>query len=283
MRKYLSFDANKNFFELTAVKVAFGTAGLLAGVSVLAIILNSNVVWRFDYQGLNHLLTVFKLPLGILATLIPVIALLAANHRSVQTKEQIRVTVSNNNFVNYFRHVEQFDKFIEARPGLKNYVSNKSTLHSFLFPNARLGDLAVGSEVEMLELGIIKMIDERAQKLKSVPHNQAIKILDEIQGIAEGHFGEIGLKVYSSSSKHSIPVPGAAGETLNLTDGDVARLFKEIGSTLSALMSFAGFDASFRPHSEINLAIYKLIGAPSLKLATNNSGDEFQYEIKLLD
>ncbi|CAB0151230.1 hypothetical protein PSI9734_01643 [Pseudidiomarina piscicola] len=281
LKRFFQFRGDKAFFELRIVQMTFACFGLLAAVSAVVISWNSELSWNFDYHGWNHLITVYKVPLGILATLIPLVALLAANHRSVQTNEQIRVTVSNNNFQNYFRHIEQFEKFVESRPDVANYVRDKSSLHTSLFPNARSGDLAVSENIIFIEEGIIKMLDERVRKLDGSSWKEAIRELHGILGIAESHFDEMGLRIYSSGSKQTIPIPGPGGKKLALTQGDVSSLFKEIGATFEALCTLASFDTTFKPSGAMHLAISKLKGAPSYNFSRIDTKAKFKYNLWL--
>ncbi|VCU63135.1 hypothetical protein [Pseudomonas synxantha] len=148
------FDPHTRFFDLPIVQKTASTIFILAALSFVTIALTSKLSFNFSYEGFNHFLVVFRLPIGLLAVLIPAIAVLAANHRSAQTKEQmyltqeqikhtqtqIKITTENNAFSNYFKHSEEFDKYLTNRKSLeKLFSANYRHLHRFLFPDAKKG------------------------------------------------------------------------------------------------------------------------------------------------
>ena len=64
-------------------------------------------------------------------------ALLAANHRSEQTKAQISSNAQQNLFANFYKHIEEFEKYIdtntdkekEKEKGVKSsYISFKKNI-----------------------------------------------------------------------------------------------------------------------------------------------------------
>ncbi|WP_330961181.1 hypothetical protein [Photobacterium sp. 53610] len=139
------FDPNKSFLSLGVVWIVIG---LLTGIAVLisaAIIVNSFLVWDFSYLGFNNFIVVFKVPLGVLALIIPLVALLAANHRSEQTKEQIRLNGIQNNFSNYYKHREEFEKWLEQF----NFRNMKGAriIHDQIFPNSKSGDYTISDQL----------------------------------------------------------------------------------------------------------------------------------------
>lgn len=133
---------HKSLFELRSVQavIAVGLFGTLA-ISLL-IISFSDLTWDFSYEGWNNAVTIFRVPLGLLASTFTIIALLASNHRSEQSKGQIAAAESQNNFANYYKHLEEFEKHAENifkhREDL-NPVKLRA-LHNIAWPNARQGD-----------------------------------------------------------------------------------------------------------------------------------------------
>lgn len=143
------FDPHTSFLHLPIVKF---TAFSLVAVSLFwggVIVVNSKVDWDLSYIGFNHFLVVFRFPLGILAIIIPVIALLAANHRSEQTKEQIKVTNEQNIFSNYYKHIDEFSKYIALKDGgFENGIKVEPRYsHSLVFPYAKDGDYSISNDL----------------------------------------------------------------------------------------------------------------------------------------
>jgi hypothetical protein len=82
--------------------------------------------------------------LAIAALIIPIVALLAANHRSEQTKEQIRVTNAQNVFSNYYKHIDEFNKYLSSR--VDKEVDLRFS-HSNIYPYASMGDYSLSEKL----------------------------------------------------------------------------------------------------------------------------------------
>ena len=100
-----SFDPNENFLDLKIVRKVIIIPSLIA--LIIALLVGTPVIIKFiinfvdtgnfyaifNSQNWNQLVfTTLRLPVSILVALIPIIALLAAAHRSEQTKTQIAKT-----------------------------------------------------------------------------------------------------------------------------------------------------------------------------------------------
>lgn len=148
------FDPHTRFFDLCIVRSIAGVIIFVAVLACGAITFRSNLSLNLSYEGFNQFLVVYRFPIGVLAILIPVIAVLAANHRSAQTKEQmyltqeqikhtqaqIKITTENNAFSNYFKHSEEFGKYLTTRSSVEKLLTaNSRHLHRSLFPDAKQG------------------------------------------------------------------------------------------------------------------------------------------------
>lgn len=138
------FDPHKSFLSLRIVWVTVFILSVISISSSSIIVVYSDLEIDLSYSGFNYFITVFKFPLAIAALIIPIVALLAANHRSEQTKEQIRVTNSQNVFSNYYKHIEEFTKYLEGR--VDKSVDLRFA-HNNLYPNASHGDYNISSKV----------------------------------------------------------------------------------------------------------------------------------------
>ncbi|MCQ3031822.1 hypothetical protein NLO88_14255 [Pseudomonas syringae] len=172
--KWLDFDPHVTFLRLKVV--TYVISGIVAGSAIIAltiIFFTPGLTPNFSSDGWNNALVIFKVPLGLLAVLIPLIALFAANHRSVQSKaqmvltqSQIELTQDNNLITNYYKHVDEFQKYVEAHvnklphlDGASARVAHPRKLHKMLFPRAKAGILKVDEEfLKMLCLDIEKII-----------------------------------------------------------------------------------------------------------------------------
>ncbi|MBB1296710.1 hypothetical protein [Pseudoalteromonas sp. SR41-7] len=141
------FDPHKSFLSLKIVWVMISILLAISISSTSVIVVNSDLKSDFSYSGFNYFISVFKFPLAIAALIIPIVALLAANHRSEQTKEQIRVTNSQNVFSNYYKHIEEFTKYLEVR--VEKSVDLRFA-HNNLYPNASDGEYNLSPKVMAL-------------------------------------------------------------------------------------------------------------------------------------
>ncbi|NOR81687.1 MAG: hypothetical protein GQ529_12790 [Methyloprofundus sp.] len=141
MKKLFHFDPLKSFISLPVVWGAVGALSATAILFAIIITVNSNLEWNSDYHGVNRIFTIYKLPLTTFALIIPIVALLAANHRSEQTKVQILASNEQNVFANYYKHIEEFEKFIASNVSDTEITTESIRYcHKTLFPYANEGN-----------------------------------------------------------------------------------------------------------------------------------------------
>ncbi|PTP02661.1 hypothetical protein CWN85_08705 [Vibrio splendidus] len=143
----MGFDPKKSFFKLRIVWLSFGTLVLIAVFCGILIVVNSDLTRDLSYNGFNFFLSAFRFPLGILAMIIPIVAVLAANHRSEQTKEQIRVTNIQNTFSNHYKHIEEFKKYVEELALEPMDDMRIRRMHKKIFPLSHKGSHAIDSKL----------------------------------------------------------------------------------------------------------------------------------------
>ena len=148
------FNPDKSFFQLWVVRLTvFGLIGLAYWVYDL-ILENGVYIECYTSACFNESVTTFKVPLGILSLLIPIIAIYAANHRSEQTKKQIELSREQNNFTNYYKHLEEFEKYFEkvesskARKGVSSLSARD--IHGIFFPEGITGNLHTIHSINLL-------------------------------------------------------------------------------------------------------------------------------------
>ena len=94
---------------------------------------------------MEYWIATFKVPLGVLATLIPIIAVLANQHRSIQNAEAMKIALSNNRISNHYKNIEAFEDYIQK--GISKYEGHilfrvdPRPLYNKLYPNSRDGDI----------------------------------------------------------------------------------------------------------------------------------------------
>lgn len=182
--KNIYFDPDTSFFDLKIVRTTALSFVIIFLITCGVIIYKSNLwwEWNFTYTGFNNLLNYFKVPLGFLALIIPVGAVFAANHRSEQTKKQIALTHNQialahnqNLFTNYYKHIEEFEKYCEK--SLTRSFNSKS-LNRFIGNNKDL-DLRQMHKILYTDL------------MKSGDTNTNIELLEEIDSIGINMFNPL--------------------------------------------------------------------------------------------
>lgn len=171
----MKFDPEKSLFDLSAVRWTALISTALSAIVFLSIISDSKLATKLDYVGFNLAVTIFKVPLGILAVGLSLIGIYGANHRSEQTKRQIErsakqidlttkqidLTRYQNNFANYYKHIEEFVKYCE-----KEFANGQVALsrprksHKYLFHDVRNGEYFIAHDhVQRFECDMYTYID----------------------------------------------------------------------------------------------------------------------------
>ena len=142
------FNPNVSFFRLAIV---WSTLFFIVGLSLLLIAIanyGTNYQLCSSTDCYNNFITQFKLPLGILSLLIPLGAIYAVQHRSEQSLAQIKTSEGQNNFVNYYKHLEEFEKYLKSKAiDTKVYVNQT---HAEIFQGSRDGDFNILNSTQEL-------------------------------------------------------------------------------------------------------------------------------------
>ncbi|MEI8703997.1 hypothetical protein [Pseudoalteromonas sp. B62] len=130
------YEKRKSLFSLTefwlSILIPVVISLILGGV----ILLNSNLILDLSYTGFNKFVEIYKIPLGVLALLFPLVALVASNHRSRQSAAQIKLGKSQNIFSNFYKHKESFHEVIdrmEKKFDIRFF--DPDVIYTSLFPN----------------------------------------------------------------------------------------------------------------------------------------------------
>lgn len=152
------FDPNQSFLRLPAFWGPVLVISLIAGVTYLKVIADQDLV--FNPAGdIDQWYRWFQVPIWIFATLIPIVGLFNANHKSEQTKESMRLTGDQNRFANYYKHIEEFEKYIKSLNstfGSETEIRARRTLHHYLYPRAREGDRYMDHEAMLDPVQIVQ-------------------------------------------------------------------------------------------------------------------------------
>jgi hypothetical protein len=186
--KFYKIDPLKSYTELPLFRITLTTAILLALITTVLIILNSDLQWRVDYVGLNSFVEIFRVPLSIMAIAITIIAILATMHRSAQTREQIIITNTQNVFSNYYKHIEEFEKYFSPIVTISPVTCKNIRLtYEKLFPNSFDGNYSINKSiikvVEYEYSECIKILKKLNQDESNSIHKLIYDILERIDSV----------------------------------------------------------------------------------------------------
>jgi hypothetical protein len=85
----------------------------------------------FSYDGYEAFIQISKLPLAVLALTIPVTAVIAAIHRSIQTAKQIEETQVKNTADLYYSHKKHYIEILEKI----SFITQPHLAYKIAFPN----------------------------------------------------------------------------------------------------------------------------------------------------
>lgn len=236
-------------------------------VTVL-IVYYSGLTLRLDYIGFNNFLTYFKVPLSICALNIPIVALLAANHRSEQTKEQIKISTSQNLFSNHYKHLEEFEKYYNSLACERVVKStNVRKMHFVIFPNSRKGDYQI-------DLNILRSIEGRCNNIikelntfnkQKYFANQVVSNIERQVRLAEN---ELLLK-YNITSGAIFDYDGIK---IILPSGDLKNYLDILKQRIVVINSIFQFDDSYVEFDSISkLTNLHLEQVPSINFGTQQT------------
>jgi hypothetical protein len=150
------FDPESAFFDLPIVRKTFWFGLILVTGLMIVIAVIDFREPNWSAAGFNELLVMFRLPLSLLAFFAAVFALYATNHRSEQNKRAMALTTASieatgaqNRFANYYKHLDEFTKYVDTQISLKGKLINVNPrlLHQAWYPAAR-NTIAFSAEVK---------------------------------------------------------------------------------------------------------------------------------------
>jgi hypothetical protein len=184
------FDPHKSFFDLNIVRWITVIILLISFAVAVIIIVNSNLNYDFSYVGFNKFVLFFQVPLGVFALLIPLLAVCAANHRSEQSKEGMKLANIQNNFSNFYKHLEEFQKYIDLKNDYKNEFPEiididvkGRKLHTKLFPNPKRDGIQLSIEFQKKFYSSVFEIAERICIREPFAQSSIYKIIETLHDL----------------------------------------------------------------------------------------------------
>ena len=237
IKQMFKIDPLKSFTQLPLFWIILTLSLLLSSSITYIIIRKSNLIWNWDYIGFNFLIEIFKVPFSIMAIALTIVAILATMHRSAQTKEQILNSNKQNAFSNYYKHIEEFEKYMNTtiKSNSLNFGNLRFT-HRMLFPNSFQGIYNVdGSYLELVEDEYSK-IKDLLQKFNQDREETVLKLLIQINKSIDYCFAMLDIKVSRSGTQYFEEGEKLVVPSYNIFE--IIKQIKEISFILGQILSF---------------------------------------------
>jgi hypothetical protein len=149
-KKIFMEQPKERLFGLDLVKALTLVVSLPFFISLGIVLFSaSKLSLQLDIDGLNYFfLEAMRVPNSIFLVYLALLGLIASNHRSEQSKEQLMTVNSQNNFVNYYKHLEEFEHYSSRIPNNNLQKSKFSAQqHLRLFPESRKGIYKINGDI----------------------------------------------------------------------------------------------------------------------------------------
>jgi hypothetical protein len=274
--KKLYFDPHKSLLELPIVRWTAFFLLLFFCTTIAIVIHNRQLIMKLDYDGLHYALTLFRIPIGIVALAVPIFAILAANHRSEQSREQMRLSSEQNIFSNHYKHVEEFEKYCtrlyermidhdekvrtryEKSTGILKNFANESFIptnvnanysrlvYKKIYPKSVAGDLRMSREfIDSLDSFILAIL-ENAESFNSLDrgnwYSAIVEIDAKIRSFTQANY--IDLRLIGSTKILTINEA-----EIRVPSGDVMMFMRQLQDIVTAVEEILAFDISYIPSS----------------------------------
>lgn len=147
---------NKKLTQLRSFWAALLTPLLLSSGAVVMILTSTPLIFDLTHTGLEYFWKTFHIPLTIASSSLPLVGLVALNHRSEQTAKQIEVAQEQNIFTNYYKHREEFIKYVDNQ--LQDRKVNALHAHRVLFPNSKKSIKGTFKPISPLDINLSSQI-----------------------------------------------------------------------------------------------------------------------------
>jgi len=164
MKRIFKLNPEKNLTHQWPFWLINGILFLLAIILTVIIVSKGNYYPDWSPKGFKLFLSDFGFPMSISALIIPASALIATMHRSSQLSTQINLLMEQNNFANYYKHFEEFEKYLSKISNSDNeefFKGRVIDIYRKFFPDARNGSYRIDSDLSIF-------LDRQAEELISL-------------------------------------------------------------------------------------------------------------------
>ncbi|MEM1190703.1 MAG: hypothetical protein AAGI72_19375 [Pseudomonadota bacterium] len=252
MRKLLNPSPESNLWSTEIFKLVLVTpltlAVLLAAVAGWNEWDRALPWWAWNGDAYTEFLKIHRLPIGVLAALIPLLALVAANHRSIQSAANLKAQLAHNAFTNYYTHRDLFEHFALDKAGEAERHIDTHRLHQFLYPEGPAGILQIDPNLppafSLLSINIIELWKLLSSDLfdPSLPEASAPLI-------SRAECGGVVLKIAEVAQKLAEIEIAVLDSTTDIQNKDLKSLVRHSVSRFHLLESVSKFDSSGASYS----------------------------------
>lgn len=282
----MNFDPKKSLFDLSIVRTTICVTILLAGM--LAIVIAANTESRFSWTGeaFNYGITLFKVPIGMLAVGLTLVGIFGANHRSEQTKlqiertlnqieltnAQIKIVESQNKFSNFYKHIEEFIDYCDSHDGEKRYKRPRK-LFDKIFAFSRQGDYSIGTNFLSEFDNFIRLAVECMQGFsKAAKYDDSLVDLTILRlNFVENYGLQDAPGVYDGVKRLR------EGKVYTIAGGNVRELIKSVLYIIESVDVALQFDIEYIPPASFEMVKFIEI---TLIPDTNLSNGPHHFDIK---
>ncbi|EFH4333916.1 hypothetical protein F9521_19895 [Escherichia coli] len=171
---------------------------------------------NFTSDGFNHFLDISKLPLFILASSVPLAAIVNNIHRTTQTENQIEKTQKQINLIieknttdSYYSHLKSFADIFQTLPTFKLSRLNKET-----------------SDIDSIELSVVHpyTLYKNIFKSSSIDNGYSTAVEEDFIRKTTNHYNNINKSLKSNNKNHDNQLV-----SLQLIESNIIQLCRLLG------------------------------------------------------
>lgn len=289
----IDFSPEKSLFSLPVVRWCAAVSAFIAvGISVIIACNLTEYPFDFTGDGFNKFAEFYKVSAAFLAIGFTLVGLCAANHRSEQTKKQIERTASQidltnnqitltkvqNNFSNYYKHIEEFEKYCKDHSNKEIHKSTPRKLHRVIFPesNSSTGNFSISQNF----INILDEFIDRVIVLSSAfdiddfgaRWDTAVTINDNIEDFKLQTF------TYEELGNGGVQITASNGKTFILINSSWRHYFKTFVSLVKTIDTALKFDLNYESSNTVRMVLaMKIDSLP----AENDYKSRFSLQFKI--
>lgn len=202
----------------------------------------------FNSECYSFALQLFKIPITVAATSLPIAGIVAAYHRSIETQTQIDLTIRNNTFANYIKHKDEFENMFvslaNAGFGLNKLAfGNVQRIYREIFPKNSYAELVLTPDNLSKKnfFSKLEVVLERCEKNMRLADPTENDIFEYFSSV---HDGFLLFKVFNEEESVVLEF---GGEVLSLpgTASGNASYYHALLGMVSRLEFFCGGDKNY--------------------------------------